>query len=370
MAGIKDIKNRALGKQQEIQYGNTAGNTGGNASNKGSAMGFAKKYGILPTTTEQPDAKETYKGLYETASKLKNPRTLNEVFENIGELPRDLPESRMRYYKEAQQEFSNLAKEAQREYQKNSKAIGWAQIGELVGQALTRFAAAKEGMSTGVDLSSGLKFQPTDWQAKQSQLFKEMRSELDSIRDQSAKLGKEESDERGRFDRERGRVANAQFAQFTAMSENKWAKQFDRLLNNAERSATKFSKQKESYTSKLTNLREQLEEDAIDEDKYNKEVGKVLERVAKDLGVTNEELSKAKDESKDRNTFWNSILNTFGAGDEIKAPVQLEEWLANRPEPVVDEDVRAALKVISNPATPPEERSEYRKALRALGFSI
>ena len=84
-------------------------------------------------------------------------------------------------------------------YQDNKDTRAWAEIAETFGQALTQWAAAKQGMKDNVDMS-GIQFAKTDWVAKGDAALKELDMRMDEISKESSSIDrKEERDDSQEF---------------------------------------------------------------------------------------------------------------------------------------------------------------------------
>jgi hypothetical protein len=70
----------------------------------------------------------------------------------------------------------DIAREAQRTNQ-------WAEVAERIGQAVVQMGAAMSGLRTGVDMS-GLKFDKTDWKARNDQLIQNLQQDLGLVSDE------------------------------------------------------------------------------------------------------------------------------------------------------------------------------------------
>jgi len=148
------------------------------------------------------------------------------------------------------------------------------------------------------------------------------------------------------------------------------AKEYDKMLKNAERDVERFDTTKEEYKTKLKGLKEQYESGELDEDKFNKEQDKVMVNIAKQLGATADDVQKAKEQSVDNTGFFNTLFSKVGLTKKAADPIEIVEWLDSRPAPEITDAVKAALRDLADPDVSPEAKSEMRDILRKRGFKF
>jgi hypothetical protein len=322
----------------------------------------AEKFGYIPPSSKRG----TYDALYEKAAALPNPKTMKQIFENASSLPDSIPDHRQKFYTDAKDELGKAAKLIQDKYEKSSKAAEWAQVGEILGQALTQFAAAHEGLKTGVDISSGLKFSPTDWNAKQQLLLNKLKQRVDEVGTKQSSLEKEESKEVGEFGKERDRIINAQlrkmFEEISAGKKNlskeeekesKIDKEANALINKWSASQKKKNQALRDAVAEFESL--ESKKDTMDEEKYNSAIQSKIAQVARRAGVDARPLLQG----------WES-LQEFG--DELPegSPSTMSEWIANAGNAGTEiEDPRAivGIKAYVDPDTSVEDRRKIKQKL-------
>jgi hypothetical protein len=88
-----------------------------------------------------------------------------------------------------------LARQYQSEFTEGKKAAQWGQVAERMGHALAQFGAGYQGMKSGLDMVSGLKFDKEDWAKRYDNLLGELKANLTDIRTRVGEV-KEEGRER------------------------------------------------------------------------------------------------------------------------------------------------------------------------------
>lgn len=68
------------------------------------------------------------------------------------------------------------------EYKANKGSAQWGEVAEKMGHALAQFGAGYQGMKSGLDMSTGLKFDKTDWSHRYEALLGELRVNLQDLR--------------------------------------------------------------------------------------------------------------------------------------------------------------------------------------------
>jgi hypothetical protein len=322
----------------------------------------AEKFGYIPTSSK----KGTTSDLYNEAAAQPIPRTMRQVFENIGNLPDTIPEHRQKFYRDAKEELAETSKLIRDKYEQNSKSAEWAQVGEILGQALTQFAAAHEGLKTGVDISSGLKFSPTDWDAKQKLLLDKLKQRVDEVNTKQSAVEKEEDKEVSAYNKEFGRIANANirklFEELGAgkkelskeeAKEAKIDKDANNEINKWSASQKKYNKTLQSSVPDFKSL--ESKKGILDEEKYNSAMEAKISQLAKRAGVDANKLLQG----------WETIKEY---GDDLPegAPRTMSEWIANAGNaPTEIEDPRAivGIKAYVHPDTSVEDRRKIKQKL-------
>lgn len=87
-------------------------------------------------------------------------------------------------------ELNDLEKAYRKEAKDAQSNIELRELAETMGHALAQFGAGLHGLKTGVDMSSGLKFNKTDWNRRYEQALDELKSNLADLRErrQEARL--------------------------------------------------------------------------------------------------------------------------------------------------------------------------------------
>lgn len=91
--------------------------------------------------------------------------------------------------------LDNLAKQYQDAYASGKKSAQWGEVAEKMGHALAEFGAGYQGMKSGLDMTTGLKFDKTDWSNRYKDLLDELKVNLNDIRTRAGEV-KEEGRER------------------------------------------------------------------------------------------------------------------------------------------------------------------------------
>ena len=255
------------------------------------------------------------------------------------------------------------------------------EVAELLGQSLIQMATAKKGLQTGVDTVTGLKFKPTDWANKYDRIHNELKTKLAPLVDEKRNVLREQEREEDSTAKERSRIAQAILQKYyedvrAGSRSTKDAEKFEfdinkehnKLLKDAEGDVQRFNTTKEEYKTKLDSLKEQFKSGDLDKDKFNREQDKVMVNIAKQLGATAEDVEQAKQNSVDRTGFFNTLFSKFGLTKKAEDPIEIVDWLDNRPAPEVTKAVRDSLKELADPRTNPETKQQIRELLRKRGF--
>ena len=81
--------------------------------------------------------------------------------------------------------LDELADLYRKEYQSNRDRVGVAQVGEVIGQALSKIGAGIQGARTGFDTTSHLKFDKTDWSKQYETALEQLRTNLSDLQRKS-----------------------------------------------------------------------------------------------------------------------------------------------------------------------------------------
>ncbi|MEM4733289.1 MAG: hypothetical protein QXD70_02040 [Candidatus Bathyarchaeia archaeon] len=99
-----------------------------------------------------------------------------------------------------QKEFKQALKDAKTEAQRKEEAARWGQAVESVGQGLAKIAAGIYGLKHGVDASSGVQFNKTDWQAEFDRILREVEQRRKEAMDVATMQLEEQEANRKRID--------------------------------------------------------------------------------------------------------------------------------------------------------------------------
>jgi hypothetical protein len=333
-------------------------------------------------SAEDPE-EENMKRIRKYTDQLKSPETFKQALDQSVGIPADLSPIRKKVYDERHAELDSLMKTVKENASTKENRTEWMEVAELLGQSLIQMATAKKGLQTGVDTVTGLKFKPTDWANKYDRIQTELKTKLAPLVDEKRNVLREQEREEDSSARERSRIAQAILQKYyedvragkksTKDAEKKEfdvAKEYDKMLRNAERDVERFDTTKEEYKTKLKGLKEQYESGELDEDKFTKEQDKVMVNIAKQLGATAEDVQKAKEQSVDNTGFFNTLFSKVGWTEKAADPIEIVEWLDSRPAPEITDAVKAALRDLADPAVSPEAKSEMRDILRKRGFKF
>lgn len=94
-------------------------------------------------------------------------------------------------------DLQDTRKELMRIYKDNRDRKDWAEIAEMFGQALTKYAAAREGLRSNVDLSN-IQLDKTDWDKKRQLDLDELKMGLQNVKEQEAAIRKDKDTEEDR----------------------------------------------------------------------------------------------------------------------------------------------------------------------------
>jgi hypothetical protein len=208
------------------------------------------------------------------------------------------------------------------EHLEATKGSDWGQVAETVGQAMTRFGAAKAGLKAGVDLSR-VDMPTTNWDAQRDRASKEYLTKLQDLLQQQRDEKKDLSYQTKAAITGMMKPASGQMTEYQAASLKQRADQFSKT--SSQRDVTTQSK----------NIQDQINDNQKDIDQLTKL--KLTGNATQDpmaltkLNISNEELKAA-------GTDWrhpiDSIANTFsGAKSELirrKADEALKPLLQKR----------------------------------------
>lgn len=191
-------------------------------------------------------------------------------------------------------------------YQDNKDTRAWAEIAETFGQALTQWAAAKQGLRDNVDLS-GIKFAKTDWVAKGDAALKELDMRMDEISKESSSIDrKEERDDSQKFTNLQRRASE----KFNA--EQKRLDRANQLAQTRLRTAATSGDRAERDAAKA-------------ELKETKAVGAILDKNRKHLANAVQRNQKDLEEFKTKDDGWFSNDNEEA---RIKAKTMIDRYRA------------------------------------------
>ena len=217
---------------------------GDDSNEKPTDGGDAKPTGglNLPPTPSNPTG---------SARKLGDAKTFEEY---LSLLPGAEPTGKMEWTKEDEARWEQNKKDLRDVYREAQRRNEWLEVAERIGHALSQFFAAKQGLRTGVDAMSGLKFDKVDWARKQDQLLNDLKMEL-GLADDAEKTEKQG-------------VTNLRAAH------DKWQADFGRALAAKGRLDSASEKQKDQLpreTPETKALREDIKKDKAvwaEEDKH------------------------------------------------------------------------------------------------------
>ena len=82
--------------------------------------------------------------------------------------------------------LDNLRESIQQDAKDNRDRAAWAQVGETLGQAFAKIGAGAQGMRTGLDTTTGLKFDKHDWNQEYADILSNLKEGLHDIQFQSS----------------------------------------------------------------------------------------------------------------------------------------------------------------------------------------
>lgn len=147
---------------------------------------------------EAQGATETYKRMMNSAAELVGLTASEEptgapILQKVSFV--HLPEQERSVYEQRLNELKASRIEAIQDWKSKKEQLGWREVFEKLGQAISLFAVAEYGTKHGVDAVSGLKFNPTDWAKQYEMAYREFKDEVDFYRE-SEKLTTKSMEER------------------------------------------------------------------------------------------------------------------------------------------------------------------------------
>jgi len=139
---------------------------------------LAEKLSASPTPEVEPEEKRSFTPKIPTTEK-----AATTQIQAARETGLDLPS-------DARKGFLDRLDSLREEHRAAADRLGWAEVAETLAHALARYGAARQGLKEGIDLSTGLKFDKTDWESKLNRIQRMYETDL-------AQIEKEE----GRFER-------------------------------------------------------------------------------------------------------------------------------------------------------------------------
>jgi hypothetical protein len=116
------------------------------------------------------------------AAILKNPETAEQAIKDIQEkVKEDVGIVRKQFSPEISR-LQQLAEQYSADYRQNKEKAEWGEVAERLGHAFAQLGAGYQGMKSGVDATSGLKFDKTDWAKKYDTLLSELKDGLSDVR--------------------------------------------------------------------------------------------------------------------------------------------------------------------------------------------
>jgi DNA repair exonuclease SbcCD ATPase subunit len=79
-------------------------------------------------------------------------------------------------------------------YQGDKDRTAWAEAAEKIGLGLVRLGAGIQGLKSGVDLSTGLKFDQTNWDARYQALRDDLKTRLDGVEKETTRVERRSED--------------------------------------------------------------------------------------------------------------------------------------------------------------------------------
>jgi hypothetical protein len=113
---------------------------------------------------------------------LQDPRTAEKAIKNIQKkVEEDVAGVRQQFSPEISR-LQQLAEQYSADYKQNKEKAEWGEVAETLGHAFAQLGAGYQGMKSGVDATSGLKFNKTDWAKKYDTLLSELKDGLSDVR--------------------------------------------------------------------------------------------------------------------------------------------------------------------------------------------
>lgn len=93
--------------------------------------------------------------------------------------------------KDAKEIYASSVQQARSDAERRENVLAFARIGEMIGQALVKYLAAREGKRLGQRISSDLKFEKYDWNADLDRSMEKLKTDLASAKEQFGIVQKE-----------------------------------------------------------------------------------------------------------------------------------------------------------------------------------
>lgn len=260
------------------------------------------------------------------------------------------------FYNTRMQEFGKRAERAQELYESNRSATEWAQIGEMFGHALVKYAAAREGLKRGVDITTGLKQDKVDWQRMLDRIDKDLDRELSKIDKGETLLERRKNALVNRAARERDtatslkvreaasrEAATERDARKQEVATKELAKKQDKILNQAQSNISKMSNTRTQLVANIKNYEQQLEKGLIDEDKFKlKVMDEITKRYSQSGFKQPAEIDKMLELSQDPD-MWDSFVGILPFTDKPKPGIPVSQQLVDIPTIDWDDDTKSIL---------------------------
>jgi hypothetical protein len=254
--------------------------------------------------------------------KTKPPETEQETQEYYDNLKR---EAREELSGSERTTFLNRLEQLRKQAADDTERLGWAAVAEKLGQALLRMGAAYQGMKEGLDLSTGLKFDKTDWEKKLDRVQRRYEVDLDRLEKEEARFERGEERKEAKAEREeREQVRKEEREEDIQRQKDRDEENYTRQKALAElrqrltektakaKAGGKVPKDQIAYQDKLNQrYKEQQDKitkilDGLTEDLDTKEEWEQVAGQLRTLGFTEEQVGKignAAQEGEGRATF-------------------------------------------------------------------
>lgn len=291
-----------------------------------------------------------------------------------------LAEEDEKFYKDKMAEFGKRAETAKQLYEKNRDATEWARLGEIFGHALVKFAAARDGLKSGVDVTTGLRADKSDWERIFDRLQKDLDRELTAVDKGETMMERRRANLLNQATSERDKAAALKIREAGARESQteRQRREQETQAKKAEAVRTDVVKTAQSNISKMSNARDdlirkvqaaeqKLSEGLISPDKYKTDVMNLIANNYRKSGfeaeVNVEELLKKAEEPG----LWDSFVGALPFTDKPDPGIPISQQLLDIPAIQWNEETQEILNNYMR-IKPGKQKDDFTMKLREKGI--